>query len=61
MTEEQLYGIGCLIIIGLICLSIGLGYIFGAGLGWLFIGTVLFFIGIRYFRQINKGKNNDDI
>ncbi|MCB1713121.1 MAG: hypothetical protein KDH96_11810 [Candidatus Riesia sp.] len=59
MTEEQLYGIGCSIIIGLICLSIGLGYIFGAGWGWLFIGTVSVFIGVNYFRQTLKAKNND--
>jgi len=31
-------GSGCLLIIGIVSVSIGSGYIWGAGLGWLVLG-----------------------
>ncbi len=35
-------GIGCLLLVAIIALSVGLGSIFGSGYGWLMFGSILF-------------------
>jgi hypothetical protein len=37
---------GCLMIVGLVAVVIGLGYIFGAGVGWLCFGGLVLLLGL---------------
>lgn len=48
MTDEpatdDAAGAGCLVIIGAISMAIGVGYIWGSGIGWIVFGAACFVV-----------------
>lgn len=43
-----------LLCVGLLAVPIGLGYLLGAGVGWLAFGAICFLIGYLYLRSIKS-------
>jgi hypothetical protein len=48
--DESHDELGCLVLIAIASLSIGVGCLFGDGYGWLTLGAICFYLIIRYKR-----------
>jgi len=48
MTEDEQAGMGCLLMLGVIFVSIGVGLLAGAAYGWLLAGAALLLIWLAY-------------